>query len=453
MMRIKTYTSQSVPEALKMIKEELGPGAVILKTNRTVKKRLWGLLPSMAYEITAAADPSSTIAGGLAERSERTSAEALPSDSTVAVAVADPPAAASVRQPLETYEVADAQPRSLVSGPGAEGTDPKPPNGTRVKAKLEDRWVEQFNRLGDDIQSLIRLVSHQRANDAICSLFFRDASVASGIQNLIWQGDDQDLEWRKSAYGEFQKLIQEGVEESLAFMLIRDVTRNLPCDQDAAERLRIRINKGVSRLVQVQPIDHTNGPRACIFVGPTGVGKTTTIAKLAARFALKDRKQVRLLTFDTYRIAAAEQLRTYADIIGIPVKVIFSINELDDEVSKAGANDVLLIDTTGHSHKRIGEYQELSTYVRDQERIEKHLVMSCTTRQDDLREIVACFSVFRPDKLIFTKLDESSSFGVILNEAARTSKPLSYLTNGQDVAEDLIVPTQSTIADLLVPIN
>ncbi len=79
--------------------------------------------------------------------------------------------------------------------------------------------------------------------------------------------------------------------------------------------------------------------------------------------------------------------------------------------------------------------------------------MSCTTRQDDLREIVACFSVFQPDKLIFTKLDESSSFGVILNEAARTGKPLSYLTNGQDVAEDLIIPTQSTIADLLVPIN
>ncbi len=449
MMRIKTFTSQSVPEALKMIKEELGPGAVILKTNRTVKKKLWGLLPSMAYEITAAADPTSTIAGNLAEQGTLATSAA---DSSVGVALAEPPVPAS-RKALETYEVAQTAPRPTNSKPASEEPESPFPGVTRARARLEDRWVEQFDRLGDDIQSLIRLVTHQRANDAICSLFLRDASVASEFQQLIWQGEDHDLEWRKAAYGEFQKLIQEGVEESLAFMLIRDVTRNLPSDGDAGDRLRIRINRAVSRLVQVSPIDHAGGPRACIFIGPTGVGKTTTIAKLAARFALKDQKRVRLLTFDTYRIAAAEQLRTYADIIGIPANVIFSIQELDEEVSKAGPNEVLLIDTTGHSHKRIAEYQELSSYVREQERIERHLVMSCTTRQDDLREIVACFSVFRPDKLIFTKLDESSSFGVILNEAIRASKPISYLTNGQDVAEDLIVPSQSTIADFLVPIN
>ncbi|MFZ0430925.1 MAG: flagellar biosynthesis protein FlhF [Acidobacteriota bacterium] len=453
MMRIKTYTSQSVPEALKMIKEELGPGAVILKTNRTVKKRLWGLLPAMAYEITAAADPSTAMTGNLAERSERSAPGTSLLEKPSAVAVAELPAEAQAKEPLETYEVAQTPPQPQVPRLAPGSDDVRSTVTARPKARLDDRWLEQFSRLGDDIQSLIRLVTHQRANDAICSLFLRDASVASGIQQLIWQGEDQDLEWRKAAYTEFQRLIQEGVEESLAFMLIRDVTRNLPCDRDAADRLRIRINKGVARLLQVAPIDHAAGTRACIFIGPTGVGKTTTIAKLAARFALKDHKRVKLLTFDTYRIAAAEQLRTYADIIGIPAKVIFSIDELDDEVSKAGPNDILLIDTTGHSHKRIGEYQELSSYVRDQERIEKHLVMSCTTRQDDLREIVACFSVFRPDKFIFTKLDESSSFGVLLNECVRTNRPLAYLTNGQDVAEDLIVPTPATIADLLVPIE
>lgn len=451
MMRIKTYTSPSVPEALQMIKDDLGPGAVILKTNRTVKKRLWGLLPSMAYEITAAADPTSSIAGGLVERAERSDAAAASAGPQVGVAVAEPRAAVSGSS-FEAYEVAQTPISPRAATPEKE-TDASPRVDGLVRTRVEERWVQQFDRLGDDIQSLIRLVTHQRANDAICSLFLRDASVASGIQQLIWQGEDQDLEWRKAAYGEFQKLIQEGVEESLAFMLIRDVTRNLPSDRDSADRLRIRINKGIARLVQVGSIDHATGPKAAIFVGPTGVGKTTTIAKLAARFALKDHRRVRLLTFDTYRIAAAEQLRTYADIIGIPAKVIFSIDELDAEISKAGSDEMLLIDTTGHSHKRIGEHQELSSYVRARECIEKHLVMSCTTRQDDLREIVACFSVFRPDKIIFTKLDESSSFGAILNEAVRADRPLSYLTNGQDVAEDLIVPTPSTIADLLVPIN
>lgn len=443
MMRIKTYTSESVPEALKMIQKDLGPGAVILKTNRTVKKRLWGLLPSMAYEITAAADAAG-VEDGTNETTEREAASPAAPASTAAKSVARV-------TPLETYEIAETPPAT--NRRSAARVEPAAEFTPRHHGRLDLKWQEQFNRLSDEIQSLMRLVSHQRASDPISSLFLRDANVTSGIQNLIWQGEDQGLEWRKSAYSEFQSLIQEGIEESLAFLMIRDIIRNCPVDGDFDDRLRIRLNKAVGRMVRTAPIDKDNLPRACIFIGPTGVGKTTTIAKLAARFALRDRKHVKLLTFDTYRVAATEQLRTYGDIIGIPVKVVFSIDEMEKEVTSAGADELLLIDTTGHSHKRIADYGELSSYVRDHSKIEKHLVLSCTTRQDDLREIVACFGVFKPDRLVFTKLDEASSFGVILNETVRTDRPLSYLTNGQDVAEDLIVPTPGTIADLLVPLR
>ena len=133
--------------------------------------------------------------------------------------------------------------------------------------------------------------------------------------------------------------------------------------------------------------------------------------------------------------------------------MVFSLEELDVAISAAGPDEVLLIDTTGHSHKKISEYGELSDYVRTNPRIQKHLVVSCTTGREALREIVSSFGVFGPDRLVFTKLDECSSFGVILNELARTRYPLSYLTNGQDVAEDLIVPSSSTLADLLVPLS
>ncbi len=160
-----------------------------------------------------------------------------------------------------------------------------------------------------------------------------------------------------------------------------------------------------------------------------------------------------MVTFDTYRIAAAEQLKTYGEIIGTPVKVLFSIDELDREIASAGGDELLLIDTTGHSHRKVAEHYELSSYVRSDERIEKHLVLSCTTREADLREIVACFGVFGPDRILFTKLDEASSFGVILNVLVRSDKALSYLTNGQDVAEDLIIPSASTLADLLAPLH
>jgi flagellar biosynthesis protein FlhF len=450
MMRIKTYTSDSVPEALKMIRNDLGPGAVILKTNRTVKKRLWGLLPSMAFEITAAADPAALEEGSEALKGSE-GAEASPSVLPRDKAEPRKAKASPKKRVLETYEVADIPP--------APKQQPAPRVETPVEfsprqhGKADQKWQEQFNRLSDEIQSLIRLVSHQRANDAISSLFLRDANVASGFQDLIWQGENQGLEWRKSAYAEFHSLIQEGVEESLAFLMIRDIIRNCPVDEDCDERLRIRLNKAVARMVRTSPIAADGQPKACIFIGPTGVGKTTTIAKLAARFALKDRRHVRLLTFDTYRVAATEQLRTYGDIIGIPVKVVFSIDEMEKEVESASADEILLIDTTGHSHKRIADYGELSSYVRDHAKIEKHLVLSCTTRQDDLREIVACFGAFKPDRLVFTKLDEASSFGAILNETVRSDRPLSYLTNGQDVAEDLIVPTPATIADLLVPLR
>ncbi len=450
MMRIKTYTSDSVPEALKMIQKDLGPGAVILKTNRTVKKRLWGLLPSMAYEITAAADP--VVLDEDADRLEgssaaETSPTLLPRDNAGS-RKAD---RASKKPALETYEIADTPPAPK-KFPAAQ-VEPAAEFTPLHHGKADQKWQEQFNRLSDEIQSLIRLVSHQRANDAISSLFLRDANVASGFQDLIWQGEDQGLEWRKSAYTEFHSLIQEGVEESLAFLMIRDIIRNCPVDGDFDERLRIRLNKAVGRMVRTAPIGKDELAKACIFIGPTGVGKTTTIAKLAARFALKDRRHVKLLTFDTYRVAATEQLRTYGDIIGIPVKVVFSIDEMEKEVSSASNDEILLIDTTGHSHKRIADYGELSSYVRDHSKIQKHLVLSCTTRQDDLREIVACFGAFKPDRVVFTKLDESSSFGAILNETVRSDRPISYLTNGQDVAEDLIVPTPATIADLLVPLR
>lgn len=442
MMRIKTYTSESVPEALKMIRKDLGPGAVILKTNKTVKKRLWGLLPSMAYEITAAADPSGLSAAG---------DEAGLAGNSVAPSPA-PVEASSQGPALETYEVAETPPQPKRRKPAR--VEPEAEVVSRSpRERLSRDWKEQFDRLSDEIQSLVRLVSHQHASDAISSLFLRDANVASGIQELIWQGEDQDLGWRKAAYSEFHSLIQEGIEESLAFLMIKDIIRNCPLDGDFGDRLRIRLNKAVARMVQTAPISKDNLPAVGIFIGPTGVGKTTTIAKLAARFALRDRKHVKLLTFDTYRVAATEQLRTYGDILGIPVKVVFSIGEMEKEVTAAEKDEILLIDTTGHSHKRIADYGELSSYVREHPLIEKHLVLSCTTRQDDLREIVACFGAFRPDRLVFTKLDEASSFGVILNETVRSDRPLSYLTNGQDVAEDLIVPTPGTIADLLVPLR
>jgi flagellar biosynthesis protein FlhF len=443
MMRIKTYTSASVPEALTRIKKEMGPGAVILRTNRTVKKRLLGLLPTLAYEITAAADPAADTAEGAADPVAEAIAPLTPRSDTVA---------SPDRAPLlETYEA--ATPSREDFGPAKPVEATARPRKSKEESPTDERWREQFERLNDEIQNLVRLIAHQPAGGAIASLFLRDGAVGRDLQELLWQGDGWDLNGRRLAYAEFQRLLREGIDESLAFLLIRDAVRDLPACEDSTDGLRIRLNRAVSGTIRTAPLDPVGGPRAIILVGPTGVGKTTTIAKLAARLVLKCRRKVRLITFDTYRIAAAEQLRTYGEIIGTPVKVLFSIDELDREIGSAGGDELLLIDTTGHSHRKVAEQYELSSYVRNDARIQKHLVLSCTTREADLREIVASFGVFGPDRILFTKLDEASSFGLILNVLVRSDKALSYLTNGQDVAEDLIIPSASTVADLLVPLN
>ncbi len=455
MMRIKTFTSDSVPQALQRIRKEMGPGAVILKTNRTVRRRLFGLLPKMAYEITAAADPAADASAkaGEAEAAAPALRDSIPAavgsrtGARTEEAKAPETRASAGRSGLETYEVAQAP----VSPPGPERR-PSAFGGSRLNE--DRRWADEISRLSDEIQGLVRLVSQQQKHDTLTSLFLSHQGVAQQLQELIWNDAAVSLETRKAAYGEFLYLVREGLDENFAYLVLREAFRNFPAgDEEVRDRLRLRINRTIGRMAPASPIDLERDPKAHIFVGPTGVGKTTTIAKLAARFALKDRRPVKLLTIDTYRIAAAEQLRTYGDIIGIPVRIVFTLDELESAIRESAADEVLLIDTTGHSHRRIGEYGELSRFARGNSSLQKHLVLSCTTRQEALREIVSSFSVFEPDRLLFTKLDECSSFGAIFNEVVRLGIPLSYLTNGQDVAEDLIVPNASTLADLLMPLN
>jgi len=447
-MRIKTYTSDSVPKALKQIRSDLGPDAVILKTNRTLQKKFLGLIPKLAYEITAAAETASEslsredegrkdsllkLAESIQDRSELGEGRKSESDSEETIS--------KNRAPLETYEVADTPPDG----------DSFPAGRRRFSSAGDPGVWNRIEKISLDIERLIRLINRQNSFQPMTSLFFKDDALTEQFQKMIWHGLDSSRR-AEAVFSEFRRLVAEGVEENLAFMFLQEAAVKLPDDQDIRERLRLRLHRAVCRFIEVSQFDPGRGAGACIFVGPTGVGKTTTLAKIAARMALKEQWKVRLVTFDTYRIAAAEQLKIYGEIIGVPVRVLFSIVELEDALKDIQPDECVLIDTTGHSHKRVDQYTELASFVRDNPRIETHLVLSTTTRPQDLGEVIESFEMFGPDKLVFTKLDETSSYGVILNELIRTEKPLSYLTDGQDVAEDLIIPSESTVADLLTPI-
>lgn len=178
-------------------------------------------------------------------------------------------------------------------------------------------------------------------------------------------------------------------------------------------------------------------PTIVMFVGPTGVGKTTTLAKVAANYALNHHKNVGLITADTYRIAAVEQLRTYAEILGMPLEVVYSSNEMGSVIEGYQDKDIIFIDTAGRSSRNKPHFNELKSLVKAVGADEIFLVLSTTTGINNCREIVDSYRFLGNYKLIFTKLDESPSLGIILNVKQYANKNLSYVTNGQNVPDDI----------------
>lgn len=187
-----------------------------------------------------------------------------------------------------------------------------------------------------------------------------------------------------------------------------------------------------------------------VLVGPTGVGKTTTIAKLAGRLALIEKKKVGLITIDTYRIGAVEQLRTYAEIMNIPFKVVITLKEMEGAVKELEGCDVILVDTTGRSSKNTMQISELRAFIQKVNADHIMLVMSGTTKNRDIQTILDGYNELAYEKLIITKLDETSTYGCVYNIVKRSNKPIAYITTGQDVPDDIKVPSKNEIEKLIL---
>lgn len=185
--------------------------------------------------------------------------------------------------------------------------------------------------------------------------------------------------------------------------------------------------------------------------GPTGVGKTTTIAKLAAYSTLNLQMKVALITMDTFRLAAVEQLSKFAEILEAPINIALNAVDLHNAISFHKDRSLILIDTPGMSHRDTEKMGELLSLMDKEDNVEKHLAVSITTKQRDIEEIVEKFKIFEPTNIIFTKLDESSSCGTIYNQMVKSGIPVSYLTNGQNVPDDIEIAKRDALADLLLP--
>lgn len=252
----------------------------------------------------------------------------------------------------------------------------------------------------------------------------------------------------------YNTMLDNEVNEQYANQIIDEIEKinkqNLPFDYTLANIYQKMILK-FGKPVEISPAQ--KGPRVVFFVGPTGVGKTTTIAKIASRLSMGQKKKVVLLTADTYRIAAAEQLRTYANIMEVPFRVIYSTDEIRQAYQDFKDYDFIMVDTAGHSHKNEEQKENINQFIHSLDDLaekEVFLVLSAATKYRDLVNIVDSYMSMTEFALIFTKLDETESLGNLLNIKLRTDAPLSYVTYGQNVPDDIEnFNPQKTVKQLL----
>jgi len=252
----------------------------------------------------------------------------------------------------------------------------------------------------------------------------------------------------------FTKLEEEfsrnGIDRRLTHKVLMSAFKSV-AGQSASDigSLKSYMKEKVSRKISVKDPLATKGVVA--FVGPSGVGKTTTVAKLAAMQAIKRKRKVALITMDTYRIAASEQLKVYGKIIGVPVEVARSSKELASYMGTHSDKDLVLIDTAGRSSKDPVQMKHLNEIAGISSAVKFNLVLSAQTRDDALYDSVRGFARVPIDSLTFTKLDEGSVYGPIVNTAVLAARPVAYLTNGQRVPEDIEVATKDRLLNFFMP--
>lgn len=390
-------------EALRKIKEELGPDAVILST-RQVKpgKGVFGMLGRPILEVTAAADVE-----GLAKRARapvpppRAEPEVPPRPGPAPDGGAILTLQADIDSLREELDLLARRPRP---GPADAVTSEVRALVAKVERLLEE--TGRFERL-KLAPALRRLHDHLEAIDV-------DPSLAARVLGFL------------------QQKVDEGA---------------VPPGREVAAFRQL-----VSRTVRVAgPLEPgTDGPRVAVFVGPTGVGKTTTVAKLAARFALQENRRVGLLTVDTFRIAAVEQLKTYASIMGVPIRVALDRASFVEAVRGYADRELVLVDTAGQSPRDEESLAELLELLPPEVEAEVHLVLSVTTRGRDLERILRHYAPVRPSRLLLTKLDETECHGPLLGLPLVSRLPLSYLTTGQNVPDDIEEARPDRVAAYLV---
>lgn len=345
------------------------------------------------------------------------------------------------------FNIGARKPRASASPAPAPARPNAPIAGTYSKQSIAPR-----NAIEGGKQILETPVAQSAA---LLGLTQEMTSLKTLITDLISQHRaKQHPQIPEEMFGYYESLLAAELSPELATEIIRNIHR-----QSRAEHLQqpnyVR-EKMAEHLEKLAPtagaITRGNkpGPHIVALIGPTGVGKTTTIAKLAAILQLRDKHRVGLITLDTYRIAAVEQLKRYSDILGCPLRVVNGTDDLREAMKSMAGVDFILIDTAGRSPNDTMKLNELKTFLTIAAPDEVHLVLSSTASSECLQLAMDKFGNVRVDRVIFTKIDEAAKVGVVLNTLRKMNKSLSYITTGQGVPDDIEVGHGRRLAQLIL---
>jgi len=275
------------------------------------------------------------------------------------------------------------------------------------------------------------------------------AGFGTGMRNMVCNHFE--------SVGVLASLLRAGVSEGLASRIIQEASLVMDENKgqgDKIKSLKKQVMKQCLAIMETRNCFTTRNatgiPHVAAFVGPTGVGKTTTIAKLAAHLAFERKLRVGLISIDNYRIGALEQLKAYASIMGLPCARAFNAGDLGAALDRMRSLDVILIDTAGHSHFDKEKINDIVGMIQTDFRITTHLVLSVTSESTIMKDAAFAFSVCQPDTLVFTKIDETKRCGKILDQLHGVRLPVSLMTNGQRVPEDLIIPDRRQLLKIVL---
>ncbi len=418
-MQVKVFEATDMASGLKMIKETFGPDALILST-KTVRKGKMGILGKPVLEITAAIDKP------WAESKNSRPASSRPVANRSASVTGQP------QEDDLSYETLWKQ-----ESPVEERAAGRQERSTRPERQSGEQDIrDELGELRSMISSLASQISGMES----------PAALTPG------HGPHLSGSTLSPEHPAMRILADRGVAPAAARTIAEYAGQALEDGTLEGRDLEQFLCDTIADLFQVNRIltERLNEQKRIALIGPTGVGKTTTIAKIAANYISSYGPNIALITIDTYRIAAVEQLKVYGEIMQLPVEVVIRPDELEQALEKHRRRDLVLIDTAGRSPRSDQDLEELASFLRPHLGIENHLVLAANTREEELTEIIHRFSRLTVNNLIFSKLDECGLLGVLLNMHIQNGTPISFLTNGQRVPEDIITPDRRTIAGLIM---